>query len=138
LQQEDFIKRQIDQLGQVLGKILADLLGLKSRGLSTETIVACDLAMNDEPGLTIGDIVALQPDEVIEHLKEVKGLNVDNFEKLADILLVLSDDADRDGTITETKQRFSAVSLAIYEHLEKVSHTYSFDRHRKIEKIKGL
>jgi hypothetical protein len=32
MEQRDYLKKQIDQLGQVLGKIFSDLLGLKSNG----------------------------------------------------------------------------------------------------------
>ena len=48
MQQEDFLKRQIDQLGQVLGKILADLIGLKAVGQIGEGIEASSQALKKE------------------------------------------------------------------------------------------
>ena len=32
MEQQDYLKKQIDQLGKVLGKIFSDLFGLKSNG----------------------------------------------------------------------------------------------------------
>ena len=42
MQQEDWLIRQINQLGRVLGKILSDLLGLKTQGRVSEGIEAAE------------------------------------------------------------------------------------------------
>jgi len=70
-------------------------------------------------------------------LKEGNKLSNDNFEKLADILLLLAGEPDPSKTDNDKKNKLYERSLAIYEHLDRTTTTYSFDRHSKIERIKN-
>jgi len=136
LQQEDFIKRQIDQLGRVLGKILADLFGLKTQGLVSEGIEAADQTLKNELDLNIDDLTSIPTEKFIKTLQEGKKLSNDNFDKLADILFLIAEELEHQDPDNEKKKKLYERSLTIYEHLDKTSSTYSFDRHAKIEKIK--
>jgi hypothetical protein len=138
LQQEDFIKRQIDQLGQVLGKILADFLGLKTQGQISEGIEAADQALKSGLDLNVDDLTSIPTEKFIKSLQEVKKLSNDNFDKLAEILFLLAEELNHRGTDNEKKKKLYERILAIYMHLDKTSSIYSFDRHIKIEKIKNM
>lgn len=137
MEQEDYLKRQIDQFGQVLGKILADLTGLKTTGLISEGIEAVDKELKKELGLNIDDLCSIPINNFINMLKEGNKLSNDNFEKLADILLLLAGEPDPSKTDNDKKNKLYERSLAIYEHLDRTTTTYSFDRHSKIERIKN-
>jgi hypothetical protein len=135
MQQEDYIKRQIDQLGRVLGKILADLLGPESHGTTMENVESVIRDLTGKMGVTEYDPFSRPPGEFIEQLKDAKGFNEDNFNTLADIFILLAECTDP-GTSMDQKQTMYGLALAIFEHLDQVSHTYSFDRHLKMDKIK--
>jgi hypothetical protein len=63
LQQEDWLIRQINQLGRVLGKILADLLGLKTRGQLGEGIEAAEQTLKNELDLNIDVLIIIPTQE---------------------------------------------------------------------------
>jgi hypothetical protein len=136
LQQEDWLIRQINQLGRVLGKILADLIGLKTQGMVGEGIEAAEQALKSELGLNIDDLIAIPTEQFIKTLQESKKMSDDNFDHLADIFLLIAEELDQRGTDNEKKKKLYERSLNIYEYLDKAGSTYSFDRHYKIERIK--
>jgi hypothetical protein len=136
LQQEDYIKRQIDQLGRVLGKILADLTGLKSQGQMGDGIEAADHALQNDLGLNISELNAIPIELFISRLQTEKGMRDQTFEQLAGILFTIAEELDDAVTANEKKQKLYERSLVLYEHLDTTSSTYSFDRHMRIEKIK--
>lgn len=135
MEQEDFIKRQIDQLGRVLGTILADLIGLKAQGQISEGIEAADKELKKKLDLNVDNLTSISTEKFIKTLQEGKKLSNDNFDKLVDILFLLTEELDERNTDNEKKNKLYERSLTIYEHLEDTSSTYSFDRHFKIEKI---
>lgn len=137
MEQRDYLLRQIDQLGRVLGKILADLLGLKNQGHISEGIAVADQTIRKELDLDIDALTSIPTEKFIETLQEDKKLSNDNFDKLGDILFLLAEELDDKGTDSEKKKKLFEKTLAIYEHLDKTDSTYSFDRHLKIEKIKN-
>lgn len=134
--QEDFIKRQIDQLGRVLGKILSDLLGLKTQGRINEGIEMVDQTLKKALDLNIDNLSAIPTDKFIETLQSNNKLSNDNIEMLADIIFLLADEADYRKKVNEKRRKLYEKSLVIYEYLDKTSSTYSFDRHLKMDKIK--
>ena len=136
MQQEDYLKRQIDQLGQVLGKILAGLTGLKSAGQMADAIEAADQAIKEELGLHLKDLYQISLADLIMLLSNSKMFNADNLEKLAGIFFSIADGLRQPGLDGEKRKILYERSLAIYEHIENTSATYSFDRHCMINKIK--
>jgi len=137
MQQEDWLIRQINQLGRVLGKILADLLGLKAQGLVSEGIEAAEQALKNELDLNIDDLNSISTERFIKTLQEGKKLSDDDFDKLADIFLLIAEELDESGADNDKKEKLYKKALTIYEYVDKTGSTYSFDRHSKIEKIKN-
>ena len=138
MQEEDWLIRQINQLGRVLGKILADLIGLKTQGQIGEGIEAAEQTLNNELGLNIDDLTSSPTEQFIKTLQEGKKLSDDNFDKLADIFFLFAEELDERGTDNEKMKKLYERSLTIYEYLDKTGSTYSFDRHFKIDKIKNV
>jgi hypothetical protein len=137
MQQEDWLIRQINQLGRVLGKILADLLGLKTKGQVGEGIEAAEQALKGELDLDISHLAAMPTDRFIITLREGKQFTDENFEMLADIFLIVAEELDQNDRDNGKKKQLLEKALIIYEYLDKTGSTYSFERHNKIEKIKN-
>ncbi|MFZ4522059.1 MAG: hypothetical protein ACOYNC_10150 [Bacteroidales bacterium] len=138
MQQEDYIKRQIDQLGQVLGKILAYLSGSGTSGTVGEGFQAVDQALKEEIGMNVSELVAIPADQFIQFITETRMLNADNLEQLADLFYLLGVECDKVIDENQPAQKFYERSLMMYEQVEETSSTYSFDRHLRMKEIKTL
>jgi hypothetical protein len=137
LQQEDWLLRQINLLGRVLGKILADLLGLKAHGQIGEGIEVAGQALKSELELDINDLAVMPAERFIITLREGKQFSDENFEMLADIFLIVAEELNHIDTDNEKKKKLYEKALIIYDYLDKTGSTYSVERHNKIEKIKS-
>lgn len=138
MQQEDFIKRQIDQLGRVLGKILADIMGTPTLGQLTECMAAADRELKSEMGFTLNELHSIPAELFIKTLQGNKKLNNDNYDTLADIFFHLAELLRKANNDLDRMQGLYARALMIYEHLDNTSSTYSFERQIKVGKIKVL
>jgi hypothetical protein len=130
--QEDYLKRQIDQLGQVFARLLGIIFELKNQGKETEIVAIVDKTLNSELGLDLSKLITIPKDTFIETLTQNKEISKESLDKLADILLNI---ADREqGNVT--KDIILERVLEIYKYLENNDKTYSFERYLKMEKIK--
>ena len=132
MEQEDYLKRQIDQLGRVFGKILVDLLGLKSKGQVNIGIEITNQMLKSELDFDIQELTDIRTDDFINTLLSEKKFNNDNFEKLAEILLLVADSkAEKERKMLYEK------CLTIFEYLEQTENVYSLDRQQKMARIKN-
>ena len=132
MEQRDYLQRQAEQLGQVLGKILCHLLGLKEQGEVKIDIKIANQVFNDELDFDIDSIISIPTKNLVKTLKEEKNFGNENMEILAEILLLIAENMSRD-----EKNRLYEKSLTIYEYLETSdSNTYSYNRDLKIKKLK--
>ena len=138
MEQEDYLKRQIDQLGRVLGKILANLTGLTTPGQSVDSIEATDQALKSELGLNLNDLSAIPADKLIKILQDEKKLHADQYEILAEILLLIAENAEGSNIVSHMKRDLLQRSLLLFEYADGSGTTYSFDRHLKIAHLKNL
>jgi len=121
LQQEDYIKRQIDQLGRVLGKILADLMGLKARRQASLEIESVSQALKTELGLTIDDLTLIPTDLFITTLLDTKKFSDHNFEQLAEIMYFTAGELNGKNKDVNKMNLLYERTLVIFEVLDKTS-----------------
>jgi hypothetical protein len=135
MQKQDYLIRQIDQLGCVLGKILYDLLELKSEGkLHLGTKLTQIQLMK---ALGIGDFTAIPSEDFLEIIQIKNILSNDSLETLADILFLLAEEGVYQNSCEEKVHQLFERSHIIYQHLENIESTYSLNRHYKMDKIKS-
>jgi len=132
MEQQDHLKRQIDQLGRVLGKILSDLLDLKNQGQVNDGVEIADQALKSEIDFDIQELIDIPSDKLIDLLTKQRDLTNENIEKLAEILYIIADNR------LEGNKKLYEKCLTIYEHLVKVENIYSLDRQWKIQRIKNV
>lgn len=135
MEERDYLKRQFDQFGRILGQLIARLLKLKSEG-QTESFVFVNQALTDELQLDIPQIINIESEFLLFTLIHDKKLNDDNLDKLAYLFLLLAEDADN--LNDNERKNLLEKSLLIYEYLQGTSDTFSFDRHINMEKIKTI
>ncbi len=85
--QEDYVLRQIDILGKILGKVLVDLLGLKNKNEIIE-IETFTKILKSELDLDLEQIFKFSDEEFLKFLNERK-YNLSNIEKIAEIFYVV-------------------------------------------------
>jgi hypothetical protein len=126
MRQDDFFLNQIDILGRILGQAIAELLQLNS----TNNILQID-AINEafKSGLDfdLNEIKTIPEDDFLDLLLKNPKINLDNLEKLAETLRLLSNKSNFD---------FDKIALNLYLYVEEKSTTYSSDRISKIKLLK--
>jgi len=133
----DYLKRQIDELGRVLAKLLADLIGLKTQGKTDQVIEIVNQTLKKELDIDIDVILSLSDEELIEKLEEKTSSDNQLIGMFVDIIFEMVDSNEMN---FEKEKRICLYKkvLALYEHVEKKSSAFSFDNHAKIEIIKNI
>lgn len=133
MEQRDHLKKQIDDLAEVLGKLLTGLLQLKTEGKIQESLDLTNQTLKTALNQDMDELLAIPDETFISDLKAKKIKN-EAFDKLAEILLVM---ADNEGPSEKGKKIYKKCFL-LFEKLESVEPIYSMDRHRKLERLKKL
>jgi hypothetical protein len=128
MEQRDYLLKQAEQLGQVLGKIFSKLLNLRDN--STVSMEMINPVFAEKLDFDVRRFIEMEDLEWITVLQNDKRFNTENFEKLADIFLFIAENANMD-----ERNKLYKKSLMIYKYLEESENTYSFDRNYKINKI---
>ena len=134
MEQRDFLEREIDLLGRVLGKIITSLLGVKSGSVSTKGIEIVDQTLRGGVDLDIEQLLSVERDDLIDFLVNEKGFNDGNLGQMVDILLLLADDMESgDPQLNSCYEN----CLIICEYNEKQQQMISFDGYLKLEQIRA-
>jgi len=75
MRQDDYFLKQIDILGRILGRVLSDLLKLKSKGEIMDCIEITTKSLKNELDLNLNEILILNSDAFIKFLLEEKKFN---------------------------------------------------------------
>ncbi|WP_421773843.1 hypothetical protein [Gracilimonas sp.] len=138
LNQNDYIMRQIHQLTQVLTRVISTLVGLKTPGKADQAFEISNTVLNEQLDLDIGDLLDMDPEEMLRVLEEYPGMNHENLERVADLFfelaMVLSEDDEPNANLSRLWER----ALLVYEYIESEGNVYSIDRNHRVEKIQGI
>jgi|SRR6056297_777103 len=136
MEQKDYLMRQIEQAGRVLGKVLADLTGMKNQGKLQEGIGQTEQTLQSELGLSIEELIGIPVDQLINSLLEKEHMFQENFEKLADLLVELGDGYEQQNYLEKSRDLYQR-ALVLYEHVDEAGSAFSFNRHSKIQQLKA-
>lgn len=122
MQRQDYIIKQIDQLGKVLSKLLADVLGLKHDLKITEAETIVNTVFEKDLGFNFDELLKIKDAELIAFLSSNK-FDLISMEELANLFFEIGDSS------TEKEKQINCFSKAkiIYNHLNSERKTYSFD-----------
>lgn len=85
MEQRDYIKRQIEQIGILLGRMLSTLLGLRSGGDTGSAIQQICGELKDELDLDIDMLASADAETVIKEL-QTKGFDYDLLIRLRGVI----------------------------------------------------
>jgi hypothetical protein len=131
----DYFKKQIDELGRVLAKLLTDLLQLKNDGNTTIGTETTNEVLQKELTISLPQLLCIPEDAFIQELKN-KRVTDDNLNCLADILLVLAETGAEQDALQQ--KLLYKKCLLLLEHVQGSDSTYSMERHEKIKRIKNM
>lgn len=130
MMEKDFIKREIDQLGVALRKILSEIVGLKNSGNANQNIETSESTLKNELDIDIEKLKDFSKKALIHFLTKEKKLNLNNLNTLAEILMEISNKNKNPKTAQTT--------LRLFEYLEQSESTYSLERQQKIKTLKQI
>jgi hypothetical protein len=133
MRQEDYLLKQIDQLGQVLARLIGSILGLKNQGKETEIVSLVDKTLKNELDIDLSRLISIPKGRLIETIKQNKEISNENLDRLADILTEIAN-VEQNKVI---QNLYFEHILEIYKYVEKNDKTYSLERYQKMERIKN-
>jgi hypothetical protein len=120
---EDHLTRQINQLGFVLKKILEKLTGIKSNDGLSERVSEVNFKLKELLDFDLEILDTISDENIIEFLTQKEGFNYSNIELFADILIKIE------------KEKYANKALQIYNYVNYITATFSFERDLKIKEL---
>tara|TARA_B100000809_G_C14809303_1_gene413234 strand:+ start:77 stop:496 length:420 start_codon:yes stop_codon:yes gene_type:complete len=133
--QRDLIRDQIEQMGRVLGKALADFLGFKSKGMINQGLEVSSQQLKSELDIDLGELTTLSNSDLKSYLLDRK-FTVKHIEMLADYLSEVGKSKISDKN--QTGKTYLNKSIVLYELVDEISRTICFEREAKKSEMKTL
>jgi hypothetical protein len=133
MKQDDFVLKQIDLLGKIIGKILSDLLNIKNNSEIFDVYQFVNENLKKELNLDLDVLLDLDENELLVLLTLENHFDTNNIEKIADLLYILG----KNSSIQKTDLCLQK-SLQLLNYVNSISNTYSFERVNKISRILSL
>ncbi|MEP1306936.1 MAG: hypothetical protein ABJM22_13635 [Balneola sp.] len=135
---QDYIMRQVQQMTQVLSKILIQVLKLKKSESAIEITNYTNEKLKETLDFDIEEFSSLLSEKGLRYFKKEKNFSNENLNIFADILYELAEQCFEDPKMHDESIRLYSQCLQIYEFIEKDENVYSIDRNVKITKIKDI
>lgn len=141
MEQRDYILREIEKIGLILNAIRRKLFGGKAGSAFAEADAAADTESGKEmePGIGFSELgiemdtfLPMDTADTDKYLSQIKGMNVENIELLADCLVQMGTEEE-----SALNNPYSIKALQLYHLCNLKSSTYSFSRERKILMIEN-
>lgn len=127
----DYFKKQIDQMARVLAALLTDILGLKNEGRIQEMEAHINSTFIKDLGFDFDEVMATPANDLVRFLVEKKMFSDVHLNHIANILFEVGVEQSQ-----KEKPKYYTRALAVFEYLQTVSDTYSFDFMLKINRMK--
>lgn len=135
MERRDLLKDQIEQLGRVLGKILAHFIGLKSKGQTEEGIEVTSEQLRREVDIDIEKMLLFNNEELRDYIEKRK-LAAWHLEILSEYVVETAENK-LDGANIGAKRRLE-VAMELLDIADEVSNSASLDRTTNKRKIENL
>lgn len=135
MEQRDYLKAQIEQLGQALGRIVAEFLGSKSHGDVEQAVAITNESLKSELDLDVDLLVGRTTPDLLVYLTQRK-LTGEPLAPLTDYLIALAEHTMPTNPARAVALYRSVVQL--YEVMDTTTNLYSLDRFEKEKKIKAI
>lgn len=121
MEHSDYMQRQIDQLGKVLGMLFLKLQGLKSEGYIMEAEKLVSQSFLQELGIELDELLQIENEKLISYLINEKNFELYHLEDLANIVLFLADNT------AYNKPEIYEKCLLLFEYISQNSEDVSME-----------
>jgi len=129
MEKQDYLKRQIDQLGKVLAELLGKITGSGKNTDASETLEIVSQVLDENLNWDIEQLLNIPEDNFIDTIKDNQLLDDVNIETLADVFVEVAEHH------SSNKEKLLKRALMIYKYIEKSNMTFSFTRNQKMEEV---
>ncbi|HKL08448.1 MAG TPA: DUF6483 family protein [Bacteroidales bacterium] len=129
MEKQDYLQRQIDQLGKVLAELLGKITGSGKNPDASETLEIVSQVLNENLDWDIKQLLNIPEDNFIDTIKDNQLLDDVNIETLADVFVEVAEHH------SSNKEKLLKRALMIYKYIEKSNMTFSFTRNQKMEEV---
>jgi hypothetical protein len=135
MEQRDFLKDQIEQMGRVLAKIFSDFLGFRAKGQIFQGIEIMNHRLQSGLDIEIEKLNTFTKNELNNYLQR-RQLTAEHIEILSECLKEIGK-----GELKRNKEE-AKISLEkaieLLDIADEISNTMSFDRIKKKDEIKNV
>ncbi len=131
--QEDKLKKEIEMLGKMLGKLLTSLSGGGTRIPAEETLAEVKQVLKEQVALE-WDLLLPPPEEELQQKLQTRKIDYEHIELLGNILYQLAENQED----PERARLLYAKAQLLFDRLSGPAIPYSLERHYKMEKIKKI
>ncbi len=133
MKQDDFVLKQIDLLGKILGKIISDLLNIKNNSEIFDVYQFVSENLKKELNLELDVLLDLNENELIALLTIENHFDSNNIEKIAELFYLLGKSTSKIKADLCLQK-----SLVLLNYVDSRTNTYSLERLHKISRIENL
>jgi len=137
METSDYLMRQFNQLGKVLGKLLADLFEPNNHSTAYQTIEHINQELITGLDIDIEVIIKISPKEIISKFKEDYDASLTNFEDLAEMLYQVGHLFQGQGDDGKVKTIFQR-TLIIYQYLLDTTDTFSLEINQRVGELTNI
>ena len=131
MERRDHLMDQINQLSRMLGKLLADAIGLQQEGKLTEGIEMVAQVVTTTLELDPHQLQKMSEEAFKAHLNKDEKYTFTALEKLGDLFCFMAKPEDQEKYKTYLKK-----ALICYEMAMENQPNYSFNLHQKTNEVK--
>ena len=135
MEQRDLVKDQIEQLGKVLGQIIAGFLGYKSSGRIDQGVEVTNRQLKSELSIDIDELVATSQNELKKYMVERK-MATRHVESLGEYLREIGE--CRMSSNKNLAKTYLSKSLELLDMEDEISQTISFERQHLKSRIEDM
>lgn len=135
MEQRDYLKAQIDQMGKALAKILSDLMGLKTKNEPQGALNQVNQQLKTQVDLDLDKLLKFSADERQVFL-ESDTFNAANLEKLAKILEEMGNLAAENRA--DYVSAYFKLALELLNSADEISKAISLERIQEKQNLEKL
>ena len=138
MEQRDYFMRQVEQLGQVLGILLAQLLGIKKQGDVGQGITLINDTLVEQVDLNLEELLTIKNESLVSVLMNQRGFSLAQVDFTAELLYQSGEFYQMNPEQKELGLAYWEKALVLFEYVTATDLVFSFDRQKKIDRIKRL
>jgi len=135
MEQRDFLKDQIEQMGKVLAKVLADFFHLKNEGNVSEGVEIANQHLREKIDIDIEKLTGLNKAELKDYCMN-RNLTADHLESLAEYLKEVG--LAESSSDNKMAKAYWLKSIELLEIANEISGAISFKGLNRKSEIEGL